>query len=99
MEAINPAAIKGSTGRNALIRKELADHLTSKALSHSADSDRGDELCKPVWRDLRAFRCDLTGQQFHLPEAVYIERKLDRRLCPSLLFSGRSSDWHSGLMR
>ena len=28
--SINPAAIKGSTGRNALIRKELADHLTSK---------------------------------------------------------------------
>ena len=28
--SINPVAIKGSTGRNALIRKELADHLTSK---------------------------------------------------------------------
>lgn len=75
--SINPAAIKGSTGRNALIRKELADHLTSKRFLILLILIGGDELCKPVWRDLRAFRCDLTGQQFHLPEAVYVEWKLD----------------------
>ena len=69
--SINPAAIKGSTGRNALIRKELADHLTSKRFLILLILIGATSFASRYGATLRAFRCDLTGQQFHLPPKLY----------------------------
>ena len=69
--------MKASTGRNALVRKELADHLKSKrflilllligctsfASLYGAISGLSDAI--------------QLGQQLHFPEALHLKRKLD----------------------